>query len=74
MSNKKDKEKWKRIQEHKKKCCRYCSQLVSHYDGNYLCHFLKSKTETPCCRVIINAPDIDKHKACFDKYNGLNLK
>ena len=74
MSYKKDKERAIKIREHKKKCCRYCSQLVPHHDGNYLCHFLKSKTEIPRGGVIINAPDIDKHRACFDKYNDLNLK
>lgn len=74
MSNKKDKKKWLKIQEAKQKCCRNCSQLFQTKDGNYGCAFLQSKDETIKSYVIVNAPDIDRHKACFDKYNGLNLK
>ena len=74
MSYKKDKEKAIKLQEHKKKCCRYCSQLYPGPDGNYRCQFRKSKNKFSSTVLLINATDLDKHRSCFDKYNGLNLK
>ena len=74
MSNKKDKERWKKIQDNKKKCCINCSQLIKYKDGNYLCGHLTSKGQSTGAYTLINAPDIDKvHAICFDKYNGLNV-
>ena len=72
MNNKKEKERWKRIQEHKKKTCENCSQLFWNAEGN------------PCCRYddgvhnnsvyVIHSPTYIKkaHPLCYDKYNGKN--
>lgn len=73
MSYKKDKEKAIRIKEHKKKCCRYCSQLFRGRDGNFRCGFLKSKNDIAGAYLLVNATDIDRPRKCFDEYNGLNL-
>lgn len=73
MSNKKDKEKWLRKTENDKKRCINCSQLQKHYDGDYICHFLKTPDEKPNGGVIIRNPNI-KNVSCFDKWNGKNVK
>lgn len=75
MSNKKNKERWQRIQNNKKKCCRNCSQLQRGTDGNYFCGFLKYKGEYAGAFVWIGVDELDRVRGiCFDKYNGLNLK
>ena len=66
MSNKKDKERWLKIQTNNKKTCENCSELFWNQDGN------------PCCRYgdtsggyVIHNPIYIKqvHSKCFDKYN-----
>jgi hypothetical protein len=66
MSNKKDKERWIKIQENNKKTCENCSELFWNKDGN------------PCCSYgdesggyVIHNPIYIKqvHAICFDKYN-----
>lgn len=73
MSNKKDKEKWQRIHDNDKKRCINCSQLKKHYDGDYICYFLKSAKDHPNGGVIIRNPN-RLNVTCFDKWNGKNLK
>lgn len=66
MSNKKDKERWIKIQDNNKKTCENCSELFWNHEGN------------PCCRYgdksgsyVIHNPIYIKqvHAICFDKYN-----
>ena len=72
MSNKKDKEKWKRIQENDKKRCINCSQLFKHNDGDYICYFLKSPKDKPNGGMVVRNPN-RLNVACFDRNNGLNI-
>lgn len=75
MSNyKKKKERAIKMKEHKKKCCKYCSQLYPGRDGNYRCEFSNYKGELHGACLIVNATDIEKHRACFDEWNGKNLR
>lgn len=72
MSNKKDKEKWKIIQENDKKRCINCSQLFKHTSGQYICYFLKSPKDIPLGGCIIHDPN-KLNVDCFDRNNGLNI-
>lgn len=73
MSNRSKKERWKRIAENKKKCCRNCSQLFKCSDGNYGCSFIEYHGQKKGSYVLIMATEIDKPHSCYDKYNGKNL-
>ena len=66
MSNKKDKNRWLKIQENQQKTCENCSELFWNSSGN------------PCCRYgddsggyCIHTPTYIKqvHSKCYDKYN-----
>lgn len=72
MSNRKDKERWKKISDNKKKCCSNCTQLFKLPSGDYGCSFITSKDGKAGACVIIEASDIDKPHSCYDKYNGKN--
>lgn len=75
MSNKKDKERWKRIQENSKKTCLNCTQLCKHYTGQYVCYYLKSPDEKPNGGVLCSEEYVKQvHAACYDKFNRKNIK
>ena len=74
MSNEKEKAKWLKIQENKKKCCANCTQLAKYDSGEFICHFAKSKDDIYGGGVIIHFNDIHRPRKCYDIYNGLNLK
>lgn len=73
MSNKKDKVKWQKMQDNNKKRCINCTQLHKHCDGNYICYLLKSPDEKPNGGLLVNNPN-ELRVACYDKYNGKNVK
>jgi hypothetical protein len=75
MSNKKNKERWQRIQENSKKTCLNCSQLCKYRSGDYICYHLKTPDETPNGGCL-HSPEYVKqvHALCYDKYNGKNIK
>ena len=76
MSNKKDKERWKIIQENKKKTCMNCSQLKWGSDGNPRCYYDdKGGEKTKYYGGCILTPEyIKQPHECYDRYNGKNLK
>ena len=72
MSNQKEKERWQKIQENKKKTCKNCSQLVWDSSGNPCCRY-DDGTKTTVW-VIHSLTYIKQTHECFDKYNGKNVK
>ena len=66
MSNKKDKERWIKIQANNKKTCENCSELFWNKDGNPCCSY-GDKSGCYCIHNPIYIKQV--HAECFDKYN-----
>jgi len=74
MSNQKEKERWQKIQENKKKTCENCSQLFWNDSGNPCCRY-DDGTKSHGGYAIHSLTYIKQtHAICFDKYNGKNIK
>lgn len=73
MSVKKEKEKWLKLQERKKKTCLNCSQLWYAESGNPMCSYQIGKGFFG--GGVVHSPSWIKqvHELCFDKYNGKNI-
>lgn len=73
MSNKKEKEKWKKLLEHNHKTCLNCSQLWWGEDGNPRCCYIigKGSRSGGCIHSISYIKQV--HEICYDKYNGKNI-
>jgi len=68
MGNKKDKNRWIKIQENNKKTCENCSELEWNKDGNPCCQF--GDHSPGSCYCIHSLTYIKQvHAECFDKYN-----
>ena len=81
MSNQKEKERWQKIQENKKKTCKNCSQLFWDSLGNQCCRyddgtkktqheqFIRSHISSKLMNVLINT----MAKTLNSKQNFLNI-
>ena len=71
MSNQKEKERWQKIQENKKKTCKNCSQLFWDSSGNPCCRYDDGiKNTAPVIHSLTNT----MAKTLSPKQNFLNIK